>query len=248
MIRSIAARIVALAALASGTTGVAAGLLWLAQPRWVASWLAAHSRKVLFAVATTQREVALTFDDGPHPQLTPALLEVLRRYEARATFFLLGAQADEHGHIVEDLVRWRNEVGNHMWDDRPSALLSRADFERDLMRTDQVLTRVGGRPVFVRPGSGWIRGGMLRAVAQHGYRLVLGTIAVRDPEIHDLERALNFVAKRIQPGAVVVMHEGYASRSQVVELTDRLLRLLARDGYRAVTLSELTHIPIPAPN
>ena len=210
------------------------------QPPWVAGLLARCSCRVLFAVPTTRRAVVLTFDDGPHPDLTPALLDVLIRHGARATFFLLGAGAAAHPDLVARIVEEGHEVANHTWADRPSALLSAAAFARDVDRTHRVLTAAGGTPRFLRPGSGWFRPSMLRTSARRGYRVVLGSIAVLDLEVADVAAQAEFVLERVRPGAVVVLHEGYAERIGVVALTDRVLRGLAARGYEAVSLAELT--------
>jgi peptidoglycan-N-acetylglucosamine deacetylase len=219
--------------------GAAAAWAGLRQPPWVARVLARRSRRVLFAVPTTTPQVALTFDDGPHPELTPALLEVLARHGARATFFLLGSGAAAHPDLVGDILGQGHEVANHGWVDRPSALLRAEDFEDDVARTHRALVAAGADPVFLRPGSGWVRPSMLRTAARHGYRVALGSVAVLDLAVTDVERGARFVRDRLQPGAVVVLHEGYAERADVVPLTDRVLAAVREHGYEAVTLSEL---------
>lgn len=80
---------------------------------------------------------------------------------------------------------------------------------------------------------------MLRISRRHGYRVVLGSVAPRDLAVRRLERELRFVLRRLQPGAIVVLHEGEDSRAPVVALTDLLLLELAKRGYRAVTVSQL---------
>ena len=223
------------AALAAAVAG--AGALW--QSPLLAGLLARISRGIVFAVPTTQPAVALTFDDGPDPELTPALAGVLARHGAAGTFFLQGSRAAAHPGLVADLVRGGAEVANHLWDDRPSALLRGGEFRRHLAATDVVLRRAGARPAFVRPGSGWVRPGMMRTARGYGYRTALGSITLRDLRLRDPERALRFVVRRLRPGAVVVLHEGSAERAGIVSLTDRLLTVLDERGLRAVPLSEL---------
>ena len=209
------------------------------QHPWLAAQLAARSRRVLFAAPTPRPQVALTFDDAPHEELTPALLDVLDRHRATATFFCLGSHAAARPELVEELVRRGHEVGNHLWEDRPSVLQSAEEFRRDLLRTHDVLVTAGARPRFLRPGSGWVRPSMLRTVGEHGYQLALGSIAVLDLTVSDVEEQQRFVARRLQPGAVIVLHEGYGHRSRVVPLTDRILTVLAERGLEAVSLSDL---------
>jgi peptidoglycan/xylan/chitin deacetylase (PgdA/CDA1 family) len=209
------------------------------QPRWLAKLLAARSDTVLFGANTSQRQVALTFDDGPHPVLTRALMDVLDRHGARATFFLLGERVVECPEMARSLVARGHEVGNHMWDDRPSILLSRKSFRRDMLRTHERLVAVGASPHFFRPGSGWFRPSDLALLREYGYRLALGTVSVMDLDVCDPERWMRFVSARIQPGAIVVLHEGLERRARVVALTDGLLTILRERGYRFVTLGEL---------
>lgn len=209
------------------------------QHPWLASRLSARSRRVLFAAPTDRPEVALTFDDAPHPELTPALLDVLGGHDATATFFCLGSLAAERPELVQEVVRRGHEVGNHLWADRPSVLQRPEEFRADLLRTHEVLVAAGARPRFLRPGSGWVRPSMLRTAEELGYRLALGSIAVLDLSVADVDAQARFVARRLQPGAVVVLHEGYDHRSRVVPLADRILDVLEERGLQPVSLSRL---------
>jgi peptidoglycan/xylan/chitin deacetylase (PgdA/CDA1 family) len=209
------------------------------QHPWLAAQVSVRSRRVLFAGPADRPEVALTFDDGPHPELTPALLDVLGGHDATATFFCLGSAVAGRPELVHGVVRRGHEVGNHLWEDRPSVLQRPEEFRADLARTHEVLVEAGARPRFLRPGSGWVRPSMLRAAEEHGYRLALGSIAVLDLSVTDLEAQERFVASRLRPGAVVVLHEGRPERAGVVALTDRILDALEERGLQPVSLSRL---------
>lgn len=228
---------------------VIAGLwfCWACQPRWLARLLARRVHAVVFAADTARREVALTFDDGPHRVLTPALVDALDRHAVTATFFLMGTRVRDAPDLVEQLVRKGHEVANHMWDEHPSALLTLQRFQADLCATALELLRAGAAPALLRPASGWIRPGMLRMSHREGYRVVLGSVAPRDLALRSLDRELRFVVRRIQPGAIIVLHEGDDSRAPVVALTDRLLHALTERGYRAVTVSQLLRPAGPQP-
>lgn len=209
------------------------------QHPWVAARVSARSRRVLFGASTDRREVALTFDDAPHPELTPALLDVLGGHDATATFFCLGSLAADRPELIAEVVRRGHEVGNHLWEDRPSVLQRPEEFRADLLRTHEVLLDAGARPRFVRPGSGWVRPHMLRAADEHGYRLALGSIAVLDLTVVDVDTEVRFVERRLRPGSVIVLHEGRDERARVVALTERILDALARLGLEPVSLSRL---------
>jgi peptidoglycan-N-acetylglucosamine deacetylase len=194
----------------------------------------------VFAVRTAEPHVALTFDDGPHSETTPALLEVLRAHDARATFFMIGSRAAQCLDLARQAVSDGHELGNHLWVDRPSILASAKAFERDLVRTGALVRDVSGsRPAFVRPASGWFSPRMLSVARTHGYRLALGSIVPLDPTLQRPQHALRFIVERIQPGAVVVLHEAYPRGDRIAGVVDRLLADLGSRGLRAVTLSTL---------
>ena len=229
--------------------GAGAVLAWvvLRQPPRVASALGGRG-PVVFAARPVGRQegrqegrqVAITIDDGPTPGLTTALLGALRAHRARATFFLLGSGVEEHPDLARAAVAGGHEIGNHGWSDRPAGLLSRVELADDLNRTATTIEAATGiRARFMRPGSGWLRPGQLRDVRAGGAEVALGSIAVLDLEVRDVERELAFVLRRVRPGSVIVLHEGRPERAAVVPLLDRLLGELGRRGYECVTLSDL---------
>ena len=221
--------------------GLGAAAAWLAtrQPPAATRLLARHP-SVVFSVPTTRAAVAVTVDDGPSAQLTPALLEVLRRHGARATFFVLGSRVEAHPEVVSAALADGHEIGNHGWLDRPAARLSRAGLRDDLARTAAAVVAVtGAEPPLMRPGSGWLRPAQLRDVRALGLTVVLGSVATLDLRVTHLEREVAFVADRLRPGAVVVLHEGPAERAGVVALLDGVIAEATRRGLECVTVSEL---------
>ncbi len=227
-----------LAATTVGLGAVVGGAAW-AQAPWLARLLS-RQRYVLVHGATGRREVALTLDDGPHPTLTPRILDVLARHGATATFFVLGSRVSAHPEVARAVVEDGHELGNHGWDDAAAVLATREAFRRDLDRTQAAVGEATGRePVVTRPGSGWVRPGQVRDAASRGLTTVLGSLAVRDATVADVDTELRFVLDRVQPGSVVVLHEGDPARAGVVDLLDLLLPALAARGYGLVTVSRL---------
>lgn len=208
------------------------------QPRWV-TWPAARALdSIVVQVSTRRRAIALTFDDGPHEEVTPALLDVLRSHRATATFFIMGSRVAGREAVMDRLVAEGHEVGNHLMDAAPTVRQTSEAFARDLAACDRVLSPWGDARYF-RPASGWIRPRMLATAATLGYRCALGSVAlIRDPVRHPA-LAARVLMLRVRPGAVIVLHEGTAARAPVVACVDRFLGHLARRGYAAVSLSEL---------
>ncbi len=98
---------------------------------------------ILYRLKTREALVALSFDDGPHVVFTPEVLEILERYGAKATFFLIGERAERHPELVERIRAGGHEIGNHCWRDGTVLGHSRARFEEELERTEAAIGRRG---------------------------------------------------------------------------------------------------------
>ena len=191
---------------------------------------------VLWYVGTADPVFALTFDDGPSPESTPRLLEVLARHQAKATFFLVGERVEAHPHLVDEIVAAGHEIANHLMRDERSALIPDAQFRRDLARTTELLTPHG--PVrWFRPGSGVFTPRMLRSAAEQHLRAVLGTLVAGNRGLPSDDRIARSLLPHLRPGSILVLHEGTPQRRGVVQTTDELLSAL--DGLTAVTVSDL---------
>lgn len=192
--------------------------------------------RVRFAVATRSPRFVLTIDDGPDPATTPALLEVLRRRGARATFFLIGGRAAAHPELVARIAAEGHEIGNHTWRDEPTWRLGLEEFRDSLRATRRVLEPHG--PVrWFRPGSGWPTHRHVTVAEEEGLRCVLGSavaISGVGAGTAGTGRRLSRVVRR---GSVVVLHEG-PHRGGVSDTVEELLVRTARRGLSAVTLSE----------
>jgi peptidoglycan/xylan/chitin deacetylase (PgdA/CDA1 family) len=193
---------------------------------------------VLCYVGTDAPVFALTFDDGPSPETTPGLLEVLARHRAHATFFLIGERARAHPQLVAAITAAGHEIANHLMRDERSALMPADGFRHALAEASALLAPYG--PVrWFRPGSGWFTPRMLRSAAQQNLRAVLGTLVAGHHGGPGDARIAPSLLAGIRPGSIVVLHEGTARRRGVARTTDELLAALADRGLRAVTVSEL---------
>jgi peptidoglycan-N-acetylglucosamine deacetylase len=204
---------------------------------------------IVISVPTESRAVALTLDDGPDPELTDGVLDVLNDFRAQATFFLLGKAATGQERILTRIADDGHELGNHTWCDQSSAALSHDEFRRKLAKTHDVLS-AGGRPVRVfRPGGGWPGWcGHVATIArtQYDYTTVLASIYPVDVRIQAPAEVLaTAVLRRVEPGSIIVLHEGTTpkdqpDRTRVLKILKLLLPELERRRYEVVTASELT--------
>ena len=182
--------------------------------------------------------VALTIDDSPDPVGTPAILDTLRAYGGRATFFVITNQIPEAGPVMERIRREGHEIGNHFTSDRPTILLDSITFEADLARADSVLRPFG--PVrWARPGSGWYTARMVRSMKRAGYRCALGTVYPMDGSLGWPWFSTRFVLAHARPGSVIVLHDRGERARRTAQVLGSVLREFRARGYEVVTLSEL---------
>lgn len=177
------------------------------------------------------RTVVLTFDDGPNPPDTAALLDLLAREQVPAVFCLVGAQAEAHPELVRRIAREGHVLGNHSFhhddleDWEPEAV--RADLERTLAA---IRAAVPDAPVpfFRAPFGHW--GRTIAVAGELGMRPLGWQLAVWDwepPGVEELVRRL----RGVMPGGVVLLHDGGGDRSQTVAAVARLVPLLRSEGW-----------------
>ena len=151
-------------------------------PRWALRLYSDEYGEPLFYIETARLVVALTIDDGPDPMTTPAILDVLARYRARGTFFLISGNIPGNEALVRCLLAEGHEIGNHMTRDEPSIDLPPDRFRTELTKAHQALSAYG--PVrWFRPGGGRSTAAMRSAARQLGYRTALGEVYPFDPHI-----------------------------------------------------------------
>lgn len=196
---------------------------------------------VLWAVETKQKLVALTIDDAPS-QYTQEILETLMRYDATATFFIIGSQAQGKRRILEELILEGNELGNHAMQDEPSRPLSDSTLTEHIQRVEDLINKayvVAGAespPKYFRPGSGFFSDRMRALVKRLGYRMVLGNIYPHDPQISLWQVNANHILSMLRPGGIIICHE---RRPWTAPMLKKVLPEIKKRGYHVVTVTEL---------
>lgn len=191
--------------------------------------------------------VALTFDDGPDPAVTPRVLDALAQYGARATFFTIGRALEAHPDLARRLVAEGHELGNHSWRHarwdslRPSI----AEQGREIDRGERAIAAVTGRrarPPY-RPPFGVKSPPFLEAAAQRNLDLVSWSLHSGDTLFADPERIAARVLRRVRGGDIVLMHDGHdlpgRHRFACADALPRILVGLRERGFECVTVSEL---------
>jgi peptidoglycan/xylan/chitin deacetylase (PgdA/CDA1 family) len=183
--------------------------------------------------------VALTFDDGPDPVRTPALLDVLAEANAPATFFLLGDAVEMHPDVVTRMAAEGHELGNHTYCHRYLPLARSRSVERELARTDRAIADATGQvPKVARPPWGGRSPWTVRAFARLAKRLVLWDVNSYDWKGKPAAQVVERVLERTRPGSIILMHEARDGGEETIEAVRRLIPALRARGYRLVTVSD----------
>jgi peptidoglycan/xylan/chitin deacetylase (PgdA/CDA1 family) len=195
--------------------------------------------------AAARNEVALTFDDGPDPEVTPRVLDLLDEAGARATFFCVGIRARAHPLLVRQIVARGHAVENHAFGhSRAFGFYGVGRLVRDIGDAQKVLADTAGiTPQFFRAPFG-IRTPLTEpALARLGLRCVAWSLRSLDGVDHDADRVAARVERRLAPGAIVLLHDGAEGRSasrsascSVVRALPRFLSAMRRRNWGSVTL------------
>jgi peptidoglycan-N-acetylglucosamine deacetylase len=177
--------------------------------------------------------VYLTFDDGPAPAWTPRVLELLARYRARATFFVLGRSAAAYPDLVRQEFAAGHGVGNHTWSHRRLTGLTGGQLATEVGTTSAAIQRATGAPVrCLRPPYAVVDAASADRVRALGLRLVLWDIDTYDWRGPGAGVIAGRVLGRVRSGDVVLMHDGGGNRGQTLAALEQVLATLSAKGFR----------------
>ncbi len=193
---------------------------------------------VVWFFPTEEKLVALTIDDGPDPADTPRLLDVLREYDASATFFVIGDRVAGNEAILRRMRAEGHELGNHTFRERASVNVATDELAGELDRTHALLAPFGEVSWF-RPGSGAFDDDILELAEARGYRTVLGDVFPFDTWIRSSRFHAWYILRNVRPGSVIVLHDARGRGQRTADTLARVLPTLRQRGFRVLSLSAL---------
>lgn len=194
--------------------------------------------KVIREWPTGKKRVALTFDDGPHPEMTRRFLALLAEKNVKATFFLLGPNVEKNPDIVKEIVESGHEVGNHSWNHPVLNKLTPEKIREQLEKTSQAITDASGAQVrLVRPPYGSVNKKVEDICDSLGAKIICWSIDTDDwRKTTTKEKMVETVKKNIRDGAIILMHDRF---EKSYETTAEVIDALRAEGYEFVTVGEL---------
>ncbi|MDO4540475.1 MAG: polysaccharide deacetylase family protein [Syntrophomonadaceae bacterium] len=200
-------------------------------------------------IDTEEKVVALTFDDGPDPQGTPAVLSALAKHDIKATFFVMGKRAKEYPKLLLGVAAAGHELGNHSYQHN---YYNHYDYEfirEDINRTQSLLNELTGEaPALLRAPGGNLTNDVIKAARELELMLVNWGSDSRDWENgKSAESIAAHVLDHVGPGQIILLHDGCPNSLHTAAALDTIITALTAQGYRFVTVSELLALATPEP-
>lgn len=182
--------------------------------------------------------IAMTFDDGPHPQNTSRLLDMLSKRNIKATFYVIGGNVERYPHIARRIVAEGHEIGNHTYTHRKLTSLSSSEVRKEMQRTQDAIARATGvKPRTMRPPYGALRADQRVTIMQEfGYPTILWSVDPRDWQRPGPSVVTSRILAGAGNGAIILAHDLHAPTVDAMPAT--FDKLLSR-GYKFVTVSQL---------
>lgn len=208
------------------------------------NWLGPNWTK-LPSIAASRNQIALTIDDGPEPQVTPQVLDILDRYQVKATFFYIGDHVQQYPELCREITQRGHTIENHSQRHKLYfSLLGTKGIMKEINDGQETISRVTGRaPQFFRAPAG-LRNPFLDPVLNRlGLRLASWSVRAFDTKVRDAEKVKNKLISGLRPGAIILLHDGNAARTKghvpiIIAVLPSLLEAAHAKGLSFVTLTE----------
>ncbi|MFK7691523.1 polysaccharide deacetylase family protein [Paenibacillus sp. HJGM_3] len=199
--------------------------------------------EIVWEVKTDQKLMALTFDDGPDPEQTPAILDLLRKYNAKCTFFVVGRRVQAFPELAKRVVDEGHELGNHTFNHIYFNNASSAEqIRQQLALTEEAIEQATKtRSVLFRPPGGTYNDLLVEVSNKAGLKPVLWSWHqdTRDWKLPGVSRITSKVLHNARSGDIVLFHDHVHPRTQTIQALEIILPELQKRGYEFVTVSEL---------
>lgn len=188
---------------------------------------------------------AITFDDGPHPEFTPKILEVLKSHQVKATFFVSGRNIERNRSTAEDLVSQGHLIGNHTYSHLSALRTGKSRLLDEVVRTKELIESITGEPNrFLRPPYGHITPALLSICRNLDLSIVLWSFNSRDFRGVSAENIAGRAERKISPGTILLFHEchfrdGSRNYPATIKAVDSILEYTLKRGLNPVTVAKL---------
>ncbi len=181
----------------------------------------------LWRMDRREKVVYLTFDDGPIPEATPFILDTLDKFQAKATFFMVGDNACKYPHLLHEVKMRGHRIGNHTFNHLSGFRHWTWTYLANIRKAEAVL-----QTDLFRPPHGWMRATEYRVLRHYGYKVVMWDVITRDySKLMTAEDIVNNVKRYARPGSIITFHDSLKSIEKLKHALPESLMWLAQQGY-----------------
>jgi peptidoglycan-N-acetylglucosamine deacetylase len=199
--------------------------------------------RVINHAKTSDRKIALTFDDGPDDKYTPKILDILKSNGIKATFFVIGEHAEKYPQMIQRSAQEGHVIGNHSWDHPNLAKLSSDQVQAEIGKTDDVIKHIVGQsPSLFRAPYGVVNDEVRTDAANTGHQLIGWSVDTLDWDGKNASQIVSAVKKEVKPGAIILQHSAggkHGNLDSTIEALPQIISYLKHNGYTFVTVPEL---------
>ncbi|WP_129598897.1 polysaccharide deacetylase family protein [Anaerophilus nitritogenes] len=201
--------------------------------------------KIFYTGNKEKKQIAITFDDGPSKYYTDKVLEILKQYEVKATFFVIGRHIERYPQELIIISQEGHEIGNHSFNHKNFNKLTKAQIEEELMKTQQALNNtIGNHTNIFRPPYGALGKDSLESVNELGYNAVNWSVDTRDWSGVSVEQIMDKVKHQLYSGGIILMHSSGSDKAMENMLTalPQIIEWAKTEGYEFTTVSQLLEL------
>jgi peptidoglycan/xylan/chitin deacetylase (PgdA/CDA1 family) len=201
----------------------------------------------IFNGPADKRQVALSFDDAPDVNFTPKILDVLKKYGVKATFFIIGNRAEAHPDLVNRIIQEGHAVGNHSYTHPNLPKITVDEFHNQVLRTEQIIKGIAGySPKLFRPPYGNVNADQIEWLVSQGFTITNWNVDSLDWKGLNADQVYSNVMGHAMPGSIVLQHGAGGTGEDLtgtVKALPRMIEKFQADGIKLVTIPQLLSVP-----
>lgn len=186
-----------------------------------------------------EKVIALTFDDGPWPKTTSQTLDILKKNNIKATFFVVGRNVKNYPNEVKRIIAEGHAIGNHTWHHWYHYMNPQVAAYEVAHTTDLIYKTTGVKTNLFRPPGGIMHNGVAAYARNSKYAVIMWSSDSLDYSVPSVPKLVNNVFRNAAPGGIVLLHDGGGNRSQTVQALPVIINKFRQQGYKFVTVPEL---------
>ncbi len=202
--------------------------------------LSCEKTGVYRCVCTDEKKVALTFDDGPHYKYTEQILDILKKYGVKATFFVIGVNAEKYPQKVKRISDEGHEIGNHTYSHLNLKELDEKEIRQELIKGERIIEKITAKkPKLLRPPGGTYSDAVVKTASEMGCDVILWSQDTRDWAHTPADKIACGIIDNVKGGDIVLFHDFVSPDTPTPEALEKIIPQLLKSGYKFVTVSEL---------